>query len=88
MDSSLPAPLHHEFQIGLLIALVEEGLLPLVPALRHVAGHASDDEGGAEAACCDAPEELALVADPDWDCHPPSDDVPWEVTGDAFDASF
>jgi hypothetical protein len=50
------------------------------------------DDGGTEAACCDGPEELALVADPDWHCPPPADDVPWEVTGEAygdpFDASF
>ena len=54
--------------------------------------YVADNDGGAEAACCDTPEELALIADPDWDGQPPSDDVPWEVTGDAsgdsFDASF
>ncbi len=54
--------------------------------------YVADNDGGAEAACCDAPEELALVADPDWDGQPSSDDVPWEVTcdasGDSFDASF
>jgi Putative transposase len=42
---------------------------------------AEDDEG--EQAYCDGPEELAFVTDPDWDCQPPSDDVPWEVTSDA-----
>jgi hypothetical protein len=50
-----------------------------------------EDDGG-EAAYCDGPEELAFVADPDWDRQPPPGDVPWEVTcdayGDAFDAHF
>jgi hypothetical protein len=27
--------------------------------------YVADNDGGAEAACCDAPEALALVADPD-----------------------
>jgi len=59
------------------------------PQLSAVAvAAAADSDAGAEAACCDAPEELVLVANPDGDGQPPSDDVPWEVTGDAFDASF
>jgi hypothetical protein len=47
---------------------------------------AEDDEG--EPAYCDGPEELAFVADPDWDCQPPSDDVPWEVTSDGVRRLF
>ncbi len=50
-----------------------------------------EDDGG-EAADYDLPEELAFVADPDWDPRPRSGDVRWEVTcdsyGDSFDASF
>ena len=31
---------------------------------------------------------LALASDADWQRDPPSGDVPWEVTGDAYGDSF
>ena len=54
--------------------------------------YVADNDKDVEAACCDGPKELAFVADPDRDFQPPSDDVPWEATcdayGDPLDASF
>jgi hypothetical protein len=50
------------------------------------------EDEGSDTADYDLSGELALVADPDWDSQPQSEDVPWEVTcdsyGDSFDASF
>ena len=43
---------------------------------------------GRPAVLGDAIGEVTFVPDPDWECQPPSDDQPWEVTGDPFDASF
>ena len=64
---------------------------PRPPPAEEGLVYVADDDAGPEAACCDGPEDLAFVADPDWDCRPPSRDVPWEMTrryGDPFDARF
>jgi len=59
---------------------------------RELLESGTDDDGNGQTAFFDGAEELTFVPDPDWERQPPSCDVPWEVTsdayGDPFDARF
>ncbi len=62
------------------------------PPGASVMVYVSDDDRDGDTAFFDGAGELTFVSDPDWDRQPPSSDVPWDVTsdayGDAFDAGF
>jgi len=44
IHSLFVAPFHHEFQVSMVITVVEKYRLPPVPALRQVVRHAGNDE--------------------------------------------
>ena len=65
---------------------------PRPPPSGKIAVYVPDNDVDGDMAPFDAPGEWTFVPDPDWDSQPPSSDVPWEVTcdayGDPLDASF